>query len=67
MTVLAGIDEAGYGPTLGPLVVSLAAFRVAGAEAEAPGDLWSALGRSGCVLREPPRAPRGRRRAAPYD
>jgi hypothetical protein len=29
MTVHAGIDEAGYGPPLGPLVVASAAFRVA--------------------------------------
>ena len=39
MPILVGIDEAGYGPPLGPLVVSAAAFRV-----RDPGvDLWQAL------------------------
>ncbi len=45
--ILAGIDEAGYGPTLGPLVVSIAVFRV---ERE-PDDLWNAL--SPAVCRKP--------------
>ena len=28
MTIIAGIDEAGYGPTLGPLIVAASAFRL---------------------------------------
>lgn len=44
MAVLAGIDEAGFGPLLGPLVVSSSAFRVDAAHLGA--DLWQVLRRS---------------------
>ena len=48
MTFIAGIDEAGYGPRLGPLVVSAAAFQVEEAPG-GPGGLWDL--RSECVGR----------------
>ncbi|NBB94123.1 MAG: hypothetical protein GVY16_00090 [Planctomycetes bacterium] len=39
--LVAGIDEAGLGPVLGPLVISSAAFRLDDADAEV--DLWKCL------------------------
>ena len=44
MAILAGIDEAGFGPLLGPLVVSATAFSVEPALLGA--DLWQVLGKS---------------------
>ena len=41
MAIVAGVDEAGYGPLLGPLVVTGVAFRVPDAVAEA--SLWDVL------------------------
>ncbi len=50
--VLAGIDEAGYGPLLGPLCVGMAALRI---DPWRPGDpapdLWALL--DGCICRKP--------------
>jgi hypothetical protein len=40
--IVVGFDEAGYGPTLGPLVVGYSAFRIEGALADPP-CLWKAL------------------------
>jgi len=55
VAVIAGIDEAGYGPTLGPLVVTGVAFRVPDESTDAC--LWRTLSRS--ITRQPSQ---GRRR-----
>jgi len=44
MAVLAGIDEAGFGPILGPLVISSSVFSLPGELLDA--DLWSVLSKS---------------------
>ena len=44
MAVLAGIDEAGFGPILGPLVVSSTVFRLENKDLES--DIWDLLERS---------------------
>ncbi len=50
--IYAGIDEAGYGPLLGPLCVGMSVFQVDGwAEGDAAPDLWRRLDR--CVCRSP--------------
>lgn len=66
--VYVGIDEAGYGPRLGPLCVAMAAFEAqpdvggavnaGGAPCEAAPDLWKRLSRM--VSRDPAKAKRGR-------
>ena len=64
--IYAGVDEAGYGPLLGPLCVGVSAFRLSDAEAGADGadtpDLWRLLSRGVC--RKPKDA---RRRVAVAD
>ena len=41
MAILVGVDEAGYGPTLGPLVITAVAFEVR--DHEVDGSLWQIL------------------------
>lgn len=56
--VIAGIDEAGYGPMLGPLVVARAVFAIEGWEpGQGAPDLWQVLSRGVC---KKPRDARGR-------
>lgn len=43
MAIVAGIDEAGYGPTLGPLVVTMVTLEVP--DGLPAGEIWRALGR----------------------
>src|SRR5579871_1999859 len=52
--ILAGFDEAGYGPRLGPLLVAWTAFRVPDPGREKPVCLWKAL-RS--AVRSKPKGP----------
>lgn len=51
--IVAGIDEAGYGPTLGPLCVAMSVFRVRAETIPKPPDLWTLL--EPAVCREPGR------------
>jgi ribonuclease HII len=50
MAILAGIDEAGFGPILGPLVISSAAFSID--ESQLDADLWQILNKSVGVTRK---------------
>jgi hypothetical protein len=53
MLIYAGVDEAGYGPLLGPLCIGCAAFQIEGEELEdahaaEPPNLWKRLRRAVC-------------------
>lgn len=56
--IYAGIDEAGYGPMLGPLCVGLSVFRVDHwSPGSPPPDLWSLLSKAVSKAPEPGRLP----------
>ena len=57
--ILAGIDEAGYGPTLGPLVVSVSVFRIPEEHPreQTRADLWTSLESVVCRKRDGHRIP----------
>jgi hypothetical protein len=54
--LLAGIDEAGYGPTLGPFCVGMSLFRIPDTDTVHTPDLWERL--AAAVCRKPGRAGR---------
>jgi ribonuclease HII len=62
--ILAGIDEAGYGPTLGPMTVALSVWRIESwDQPEVTPNLWKLL--APAVSREPARGGAGRNASAP--
>jgi len=65
MLVVAGIDEAGYGPLVGPLCVGMTVFAVpAPADSDTPPDMWKLLA-AGVCKRARPGGAGGRRGRVP--